>query len=222
MAHVDTETTDQIISNISQAVADGKPVVCNTRRDHHQPRARVGDRGAASRSSPGTPTTSRARARPPGTIDVQNPHGRNTPARPRGRRLPDDLRVVRHPRRLGQMRLELHETGQSQVEGTWVSAANIWEREPIGHDGPSALHAPDHRRGGTARRRRTRARSSSSPARAGACVEITEDPVHRRGGVILRADSSVTEHLADEGRVCLSISITHSATSSRPRAPIST
>ena len=72
-------------------------------------------------------------------IDVANPHGPQPPARARRRELPDDLRLVRHPRRLGAMRLELHETGQSQVDGAWVGAANIWEREPNDREGPSAL-----------------------------------------------------------------------------------
>ena len=82
------------------------------------------------------------------------------------------------------MRLELHETGQSQVEGTWVSAANIWEREPIGRDGPPGLHAQitveedapvDVAEGDEVEIAGARWR----------VVEITEDPAHRRGGVIL-------------------------------------
>jgi hypothetical protein len=82
------------------------------------------------------------------------------------------------------MRLELHETGQSQVDGAWVSAANIWEREPLGREGPAGLYAQiavdeeppvDVAQGDEIR-----------IAGAGwRVVEITEDPVHRRGGVIL-------------------------------------
>jgi hypothetical protein len=64
------------------------------------------------------------------------------------------------------MRLELHETGQSQVKGTWVSAANIWEREPVGHDGPSGLHAQITVEE-EARSTSPRGKSSRSPARAG-------------------------------------------------------
>jgi hypothetical protein len=82
------------------------------------------------------------------------------------------------------MRLELHETGQSQVEGTWVSAANIWEREPVGHDGPSGLHAQIT----VEEEAPVDVAEGEELEIAGArwrVVEITEDPVHRRGGVIL-------------------------------------
>lgn len=82
------------------------------------------------------------------------------------------------------MRLELHETGQSQVEGTWVSAANIWEREPIGHAGPSALHAQitveEEAPVDVAEGRR-----SSSPARAGASWRSRRTPCTAAAGVIL-------------------------------------
>jgi hypothetical protein len=118
------------------------------------------------------------------------------------------------------MRLELHETGQSQVEGVWVSAANIWEREPIGHDGASALRA-------------------QITVEEDAPVDVAEGEELEFAGARWRV-AAITktpriaaarwswsgfkrdQHLADEGQVCLSILITHSATSSRPRAPIST
>jgi hypothetical protein len=82
------------------------------------------------------------------------------------------------------MRLELHETGQSRVEGTWVSAANIWEREPIGHDGPAGLHAQIT----VEEEAPVDVAEGEEVEIAGArwrVVEITEDPAHRRGGVIL-------------------------------------
>ena len=82
------------------------------------------------------------------------------------------------------MRLELHETGQSQVEGTWVSAANIWEREPLGHDGPAGLRAQIT----VEEEPPVDVAEGEELEFAGArwrVVEITEDPVHRRGGVIL-------------------------------------
>jgi hypothetical protein len=82
------------------------------------------------------------------------------------------------------MTLELRETGQRQVGGAWVSAANIWEREPLGRDGPSRLHAQisvdedppvDVAEGDEVEIAGARWR----------VAEITEDPVHRRGRVIL-------------------------------------
>jgi hypothetical protein len=82
------------------------------------------------------------------------------------------------------MRLELHETGQSQVDGAWVSAANIWEREPLGGDGPVALHAQIT----VEEEAPVDVAEGEELAIAGArwlVVEITEDPAHRRGGVIL-------------------------------------
>ena len=82
------------------------------------------------------------------------------------------------------MRLELHETGQTQVEGTWVSAANIWEREPLGHDGPAGLHAQIT----VEEEPPVDVAEGEELEFAGArwrVVKITEDPVHRRGGVIL-------------------------------------
>jgi hypothetical protein len=82
------------------------------------------------------------------------------------------------------MRLELHETGQSRVEGTWVSAANIWEREPLGREGPSALRAQIT----VEEDAPVDVAEGEEVEIAGArwrVVDITEDPVHRRGGVIL-------------------------------------
>jgi hypothetical protein len=82
------------------------------------------------------------------------------------------------------MRLELHETGQSRVEGTWVSAANIWEREPLGREGPSALRAQITVEEGAP----VNVAEGEEVEIAGGrwrVVDITEDPVHRRGGVIL-------------------------------------
>ena len=82
------------------------------------------------------------------------------------------------------MRLRLHETGQTQVDGAWVGAANLGTREPLGGAGPSALRAQiavdedppvdvavgEEVEIGGARWR---------------VVEIVEDPVHQRGDVIL-------------------------------------
>ena len=181
--NVATENADQIIANISQAVTDGKPVVCNTPGDHHQPGARVGDRGRhLARQRPLLQRRGREQDRPHDRRP--EPARAQPPARPGGRRLPDDLRVVRHPRRVGEMRLELHETGQSQVEGTWVSAANIWEREPLGRDGPAGLHAQIT----VEEEPPVDVAEGEELEFAGArwrVVKITEDPVHRRGGVIL-------------------------------------
>jgi len=85
------------------------------------------------------------------------------------------------------MRLELRETGQSQVDGAWVGAANIWEREPNDHEGPSALYAQI-------------SVDEEPPVDVAECDEleiagarwrvaaITEDPVHRRGSVVLERD----------------------------------
>jgi hypothetical protein len=123
------------------------------------------------------------------------------------------------------MRLELRETGQSQVDGVWVGAANIWEREPNDHDGPSALYAQisvdedppvDVAEGdelaiaGRALACRGDHRGPGAPPRQR----------HPRAG--LTPALKTCWRPADEGRVCLSISITHSATSSRPRARTST
>ena len=85
------------------------------------------------------------------------------------------------------MRLELHETGQSQVDGAWVSAANIWEREPLGRDGPSALRAQIS----VDEEPPVDVAEGDHVEIAGArwsVVEIVEDPVHRRGGVVLERD----------------------------------
>lgn len=68
-----------------------------------------------------------------------------------------------------------------------MGAANIWEREPIGGEGPSALRAQisvdeeppvDVAKGEEVEIAGARWR----------VVEITEDPVNRRGGVILERD----------------------------------
>ncbi len=70
------------------------------------------------------------------------------------------------------MRLELHETGQCQVDGHWVGAANIWAREQITVDEepPVDLAQGEELEIAGARWR---------------VVEIVEDPVHQRGDVIL-------------------------------------
>jgi len=82
------------------------------------------------------------------------------------------------------VRLQLHETGQSQVDGHWVGAANIFVREPIGREGPSALHAQitvdeeppvDVAEGDEVEIAGNRWR----------VVELVEDPVHQRGDVFL-------------------------------------
>ena len=82
------------------------------------------------------------------------------------------------------MRLRLHETGQLQVDGAWVGAFNIWVREPIGGEGPSALRAQisvdeeppvDVAEGDELEIAGSRWR----------VVEIVEDPAHQRGDVFL-------------------------------------
>jgi hypothetical protein len=82
------------------------------------------------------------------------------------------------------VRLELHETGQCQVDGHWVGAANIFVREPIGREGPSALHAQitvdeeppvDVAQGEELEIAGARWR----------VVELVEDPVHQREDVVL-------------------------------------
>ena len=74
-------------------------------------------------------------------IDVANPHGRNhlRALDVANFRMIFDWYLV--AQRVGAMTLQLHETGQSQVDGAWVGAANIFTREPIGREGPSALRA---------------------------------------------------------------------------------
>jgi hypothetical protein len=74
--NVGTENTDQIIANISQAVADGKPVVCNTPATITGPAlawASAAGISLVSGHSYNVASASKA-AR---TIDVANPHGRN-------------------------------------------------------------------------------------------------------------------------------------------------
>jgi hypothetical protein len=81
-------------------------------------------------------------------------------------------------------RIEIPETAQVRVGGIWVSAANIWEREPLGHDGPSALHAQIT----VEEEPPVDVAQGEELEFAGArwrMIEITEDPVNRRGGVIL-------------------------------------
>jgi hypothetical protein len=80
--------------------------------------------------------------------------------------------------------LQLHETGQRQVDGAWVGAANIFTREPIGGEGPSALRAQI-----------TVDEEPPVDVAEGEEVEIAghrwrvarivEDPVHQRGDVFL-------------------------------------
>jgi hypothetical protein len=82
------------------------------------------------------------------------------------------------------MRLQLHETGQRQIDGAWVGAANIGEREPVGREGPFALYTQimideeppvDVAEGEAVEIAGARWR----------VVEIVEDPVHQRGDVFL-------------------------------------
>jgi hypothetical protein len=82
------------------------------------------------------------------------------------------------------VRLRLHETGQAQVDGAWVGAANIATREPPGGEGPSALRAQimidedpplDVAEGDEVEIAGGRWR----------VVGITEDPAHQRGDVFL-------------------------------------
>jgi hypothetical protein len=82
------------------------------------------------------------------------------------------------------MTLQLHETGQSQVDGAWVGAANIFTREPIGREGRSALRAQitvnedppvDVAEG----------EEVEIAGRRWRAVKLVEDPVHQRGDVFL-------------------------------------
>jgi hypothetical protein len=84
------------------------------------------------------------------------------------------------------VRLQLHETGQSQVDGHWVGAANIFVREPLGGEGPRALRAQisvdedppvDLAEG----------EEIEIAGRRWRVVEIVEDPVHQRGDVFLES-----------------------------------
>ena len=82
-------------------------------------------------------------------------------------------------------RIEIPETAQVRVGSTWVSAANIWQREPVGRPGaPSGLSvqlaigdepAVDVQQGEVV----------SIDGARWRVAELVEDPVHRRGGVIL-------------------------------------
>jgi hypothetical protein len=82
-------------------------------------------------------------------------------------------------------RIAIPETAQVRVGGTWVSAANIWEREPVGRPGePAGLRvqlaigdelAVDLQQGEVV----------SIDGTEWRVEEVVEDPVHRRGQVIL-------------------------------------
>jgi hypothetical protein len=82
-------------------------------------------------------------------------------------------------------RIEIPETAQVRVGSIWVSAANIWEREPVGRPGaPSGLSvqlaigdepAVDVQQGEVVS-------IDGARWRVG---ELVEDPVQRRGAVIL-------------------------------------
>jgi len=82
------------------------------------------------------------------------------------------------------VRLRLHETGQAQVDGAWVGAANIATRAPFGGEGPPALRAQisvdedpplDVVEGEEVEIAGARWR----------VAEIVEDPAHQRGDVFL-------------------------------------
>jgi Calpain family cysteine protease len=74
--NVGTESTDQIIANISQAVADGKPVVCNTPGTITGPALAWAAAAGISLVSGHSYNVASANATAR-TIDVANPHGRN-------------------------------------------------------------------------------------------------------------------------------------------------
>ena len=83
------------------------------------------------------------------------------------------------------MRIEIPETGQVRVGELLVSAANIWTREPVGRPGgPNALSvqlgigdAPpvDLQQG----------EEVEIAGETWTVEELTEDPEHRRGSVVL-------------------------------------
>jgi Family of unknown function (DUF6406) len=83
------------------------------------------------------------------------------------------------------VRIEIPETGQVRVGDLLVSAANIWTREPVGRvDGPTALSvqlaigdAPplDLQQGDEV----------DIGGETWTVEELTEDPAHRRGNVVL-------------------------------------
>jgi Family of unknown function (DUF6406) len=82
------------------------------------------------------------------------------------------------------VRLRLHETGQLQVDGAWVAAANIATREPFGREGAIALRAQI----GIDEDPAFDVTVGEEIEIAGArwrVVEIVEDPVHQRGDVFL-------------------------------------
>ena len=82
------------------------------------------------------------------------------------------------------MKLRLHETGQAQVDGAWVGAANIWAREPLGGEGPFALRAQIT----VNEERPVDVAEGDEVEIAGSrwrVVEIVEDPAHQRGDVFL-------------------------------------
>jgi len=74
--NVATENTDQIIANISQAVADGKPVVCNTPATITSPALAWATAAGISLVNAHSYNVASA-SKTARTIDVQNPHGRN-------------------------------------------------------------------------------------------------------------------------------------------------
>jgi hypothetical protein len=74
--NVGTETTDQIIANITQAVADGKPVVCNTPATITGPALAWATAAGISLVSGHSYNVASA-DKTAQTIDVANPHGRN-------------------------------------------------------------------------------------------------------------------------------------------------
>lgn len=83
------------------------------------------------------------------------------------------------------MRIEIPETGQVRVADVLVSAANIWTREPVGRpDGPTALSVQlaigdalpvDLQQGDEV----------EIAGETWTVEELTEDPEHRRGSVVL-------------------------------------
>jgi hypothetical protein len=80
--------------------------------------------------------------------------------------------------------LQLHETGQSQVDGAWVGAANIFTREPIGGEGAPALRAQitvdEHPPVDVAEGEEVEIAGGRWRV-----ARIVEDPVHQRGDVFL-------------------------------------
>jgi len=75
------------------------------------------------------------------------------------------------------VRLQLHETGQAQIDGAWVAAANIAQRDGVLHAqvGVDEEPAVDVAEGDEIEIAGSRWR----------VVEIVEDPVHHRGDVFI-------------------------------------